>query len=149
MAQNRAQLLPSYIARNPPPDSHQHSLGITLAIAIPQRQDIPYYHVIDEADYRAFTWIRDNIGDDYEKAILDPWKATAFTAITGKKVNARIQAVWEPSDTEVYQFLQSGSANTTYLMENGVSIVYTQLAVDNPDLVEVEMNVYIFTNQED
>jgi hypothetical protein len=124
-------------------------IGITLAVAIPQRLNLLYYHMIDAEDYRAFTWIRDNLGDNYEIAILDPWKATAFTAITGKKVITRVHAVWRTSDEEAYRFLQSGSTNTTYLMANGVSVVYTRWPVDNPDLVEVETNIYVFTNRED
>ena len=57
---------------------------ITLVICIPARQHIPYYHMIDSYDYEAFTWIGENVSDDYGKAVLDPWKATAFAAITEK-----------------------------------------------------------------
>ena len=118
-------------------------IGATLAIGIPDRQAMPYYHMIDSADYEAFTWIRDNIGEDYEKAILDPWKATAFTAITGKYVHTKIHASLTRKSREVYAYLDSGCIDTTFLRENGISIIYYQKSCLNPDLVEVRDNIYL------
>lgn len=118
-------------------------VGLTLAIAIPNRQNIPYYHMIDEEDYQAFVWIKENVNDGYEKAILDPWKGTAFTAITRKNVYTWIGAYPTATDKEAYNFLLGGSSNTSFLKENGVSIVYTQQEVHNPDLVEVRKNIYL------
>jgi len=118
-------------------------IGVTLAVCIPDRQGTPYYHMIDEEDYQAFVFIRDNVNDNYEKAILDPWKATAFTAITQKTIYTRIHAYPMPSDIEAYEFLRDGSTDTTFLRENGISIVYSQWSCDNPDLVEVRKNVYL------
>ena len=118
-------------------------IGLTLAIGIPDRQDTPYYHMIDEEDYQAFVWIRDNISDDYEKTILDPWKATAFTAITGKDVYTRIHAFPKPSDEKASKFLEEGSSDTTFLRENGISIIYTRGEVHNPDLIEARENIYL------
>ena len=102
-------------------------IGITLAISIPEHQDTPYYHMIDKEDYQAFVWIKDNINEDYEKAILDPWKATAFTAITGKNVYTRIHAYPKSQDEEAYAFIRGGSSDTTFLREKGVSIIYTRV----------------------
>lgn len=102
-------------------------IGVILAIAIPVRQDTPYYHMIDQEDYEAFVWIKDNVNESYEKAILDPWKATAFAAITGKYVYTFIGEYPKPSDTEAYDFLRSGSSDTNFLRKNGISLVYTQL----------------------
>ncbi len=116
---------------------------LTLVIAIPARQSTYYYHMIDERDYEAFVWMKDNISDDYEKAILDPWKATAFVAVTGKTVLTRIHAVDKPSDEEAYEFLRGGSVDTIFLRENGISIVYTGTPPQNPDLVEVRKNIYL------
>jgi len=128
-------------------------IGITLAITIPDRLDSPYYYMIDEEDYQAFVWIKDNINEDYEKAILDPWKATAFTAITDKNIYTRIHAYPMDIDNEAYAFLRSGSADTTFLRKNGLSVIYTRVyegpqrgnieySSDNPDLVEVAKNIY-------
>ncbi|MFQ6122503.1 MAG: hypothetical protein ACE5LA_05525 [Dehalococcoidales bacterium] len=118
-------------------------IGVTLAIGIPDRQDTPYYHMIDEEDYQAFVWIKENVDKDYEKAILDPWKATAFTAITGRNIYTRIHAFPEPSDEEAREFLQRGCSDTTFLREKGISIIYTRGECRNPDLIEVRENVYL------
>lgn len=118
-------------------------IGLTLAMCIPDRQDTPYYHMIDRQDYEAFVWIKDNVNGGYEKAILDPWKATAFTAITGKKVYTRIHAYPKPSDMEAYAFLRGGCTDTAFLREDGISVVYTRGSCRNPNLVEVRENVYV------
>jgi len=130
-------------------------IGVILAVTIPERLDTPYYHMIDEEDYQAFVWIQDNIDEDYDKAILDPWKATAFTAITNKNIYTKIHAYAMDKDNEAYAFLRNGSTNTTFLRENGISIIYTRIyegpqksntnySSDNPDLVEVTKNIYLF-----
>ena len=118
-------------------------VGFTLAIALPARQDTPYYHMIDEADYEAFVWIRDNVGEDYSKAILDPWKATAFTAITGKHVYTRIHFSPQVRDEEAYTFLRNGCVDTGFLNGNDISIVYTREPCSNPNLVQVRENIYL------
>ncbi len=118
-------------------------VGLTLAIAIPARQSIPYYNMIDKQDYEAFVWIRENVSRDYEKAILDPWKATAFTAITGKMVYTRIHAYPKPSDNEAYAFLKDGCTDTDFLRANGISIVYTRSPCRNPDLTEIREGIYL------
>lgn len=116
---------------------------LTLVIAIPARQSTYYYHMIDEQDYEAFVWIKDNISDDYEKAILDPWKATAFTAITQKMVFTRIHSYPTAESREANAFLNGGSSDTTFLRENGISIIYSRSPASNPDLVEVRKSIYI------
>ena len=118
-------------------------IGFTLAQAIPYHQQIPYYHMINEQDYEAFIWIRDNVEENYGKAILDPWKATAFVAITGKHIYTRIHAYPKPSDEEAYEFLRGGCTDTAFLREKGISIVYTRQECNNPGLVEVRENVYL------
>ena len=129
-------------------------IGIILAISIPDRLDTPYYHMIDSEDYQAFTWIQNNIDDDYKKAIVDPWKATAFTAITSKTIYTRIHAYPMDKDEEAYAFLRSGSSDTAFLRGNGISIIYTRVyegpqnmnieySSANPNLVEVAKNIYL------
>jgi len=132
-------------------------IGVTLAIAIPDRQAIPYYHMIDKADYEAFVWIRDNVDASHQKAVLDPWKATAFTAITEKYVLTRIHMSPRTKDRKAYAFIRSGSDDTDFLKQNGVSIIYTRVydgrgnveySPDNPDLVEVAKNIYLLKEAE-
>lgn len=118
-------------------------IGLTLAMAIPAHQNTTYYHMIDKRDYEAFVWIRDNASKGYSKAILDPWKATAFTAITGKNVYTRIHSYALPKDDEAYAFLRGGCRDTAFLRKNGISIVYNLSECRNPDLVKVEENIYL------
>ncbi len=116
---------------------------VTLVISIPAHQDTPYYHMIDSDDYEAFLWIKDNVNEGYEKAILDPWKATAFVAITEKSVYSRVHLYPEDKDREADAFLRGGCTDTDFLRENEISIVYTRESSKNPDLVEVRKNVYL------
>ena len=116
---------------------------VILVVTIPQHQDIPYYHMIDREDYESFVWIRDNLSTDYDKAVLDPWKATAFSAITQKAAYTRIHEYPKPSDTYVYNFLEGGCNNTNFLRENGITLIYARKPVTNPDLTEVRKFVYV------
>jgi hypothetical protein len=129
-------------------------IGLTLATTIPDRLDTPYYHMIDREDYQAFVWIKENVGDDYEKAMVDPWKATAFSAITEKGTYTRIHAAPQDKDNEAYAFIKGGSLDTSFLRQNGISIIYTRVyefgqnrniefSSDNPDLVEIARNIYL------
>ena len=118
-------------------------IGLTLAIGIPDRQDTPYYLMIDDEDYQAFVWVRENVDEDYGTAVLDPWKATAFTAITGKNIYTRTHAFPKPIDEEAARFLDGGCTDTAFLRENDISIVYSQRGCQNPDLTEVRKNVYL------
>ena len=116
---------------------------LILVMAIPTRQNMPYYHMIDDYDYETFVWIRDNISDDYEKAILDPWKATAFTAITQKMVFTRLHSYATASTREAQDFLINGCSDTTFLRNNGISIIYSRSPCNNPDLTEMKENIYL------
>jgi hypothetical protein len=118
---------------------------VILFIAVPVRQSAPYYHVINEAEYEDFMWIRDNLGSEYEWAILDPWKATPFTAITGKKVYSRIHIMPYERDEQAYKFLADGCVDSDFIRENLISIVYTNQPCRNEELIEVRENVYLFT----
>ncbi len=118
-------------------------VSLVLIVGIPDRQDVDYYHMIDEADYQAFVWIKENVDKDYGKAILDPWKGTAFAAITGRNVQTRIHTFPKPSDEKASKFLGEGSSDTVFLRKNEISIIYTREKVSNPDLIEVRKNIYL------
>lgn len=103
--------------------------------------------MIETEDYEAFIWIRDNVDDRYQKAILDPWKGTPFTAITGKYVYTRIHMGPDDITREADDYLAGGCKDTDFLRKNGISIVYTQQECSNPDLVEVNKWVYLLKEQ--
>ena len=102
-----------------------------------------FYHMINEEDYAAFVWIEENISPDYQKAILDPWKATAFMALARREVYARIQHDPKEDDYQAIEFLNNRCNDTQFLEENDISIVYTTGEVDNSDLVQFGENIYI------
>lgn len=116
---------------------------VTLVIAIPARVNASFYHMIDEEDYRSFAWIKNNVGPDYSGALIDPWKATAFVALTGKKVASRIWVKQEPVDDVIYKFLANGCQDSTFLRDYRGSFVYNLTPCSNSDLVEVRNNIYI------
>ncbi|MHB8105389.1 MAG: hypothetical protein ACYDG5_07625, partial [Dehalococcoidales bacterium] len=116
---------------------------VMLYLAIPARQQTYYYHIIDNTDYSSFVWIRDNLGSEYKKAILDPWEGVPFTAITGKNVYAYIIGQPGQDDRTAYAFLSSGCKDTNFLKKNGISIIYTREVCNNPDLVKVADYIYL------
>lgn len=117
-----------------------------LASVVPLRGETEYYHVISDSEYNDFLWIKENVRGD--RAILNPWNAIAFTPVTGKEVYSKIpQAVDEFSYQRVqrtYAFLSNGCADTDFLKQNNISIVYGQCS--NPDLQNVRPNIYIVKN---
>jgi hypothetical protein len=121
----------------------------TLFFSLRTHLDTLYYHTIQEHDYEAFVWIEENIGDEYDKAIVDPWKATAFTAITGKKVYSRIVSEISEADLRAYKFFEESCSDTAFLKEHGISIVYTRLTCDNPNLVKVREDIYLLPKETD
>lgn len=117
-------------------------LAVTPALA--QHQDEPYYHVIEPADYDAFMWIDRNLDDRYDKALMLPWHALAFSAATGRE-SATVQF---PGDTVsrndlAFQFFRTGGQDTQLLRRNQIGVVYSPFELDNPELREVRDGVYI------
>ena len=85
--------------------------------------------MIDDEDYESFIWISEHIDDSYDKAILDPWKATAFTAITGKKVFTRIHAFPTDRDNEADKFLENNCRDSNFLKENDILFIVSSHVV--------------------
>jgi hypothetical protein len=122
---------------------------LTLTMCIPARQSIPYYHMIDKEDYEAFVWIKENVTDNYTKAVLDPWKATAFACIAEKYIYHSIGVYPTVEDLRAYHFLRDGCKDTAFMEKHGISIVYTQQECHNLELVEVRENVYLLKQDQE
>jgi hypothetical protein len=116
---------------------------LVVITVVPQRQSTPYYKMIDNSDYQAFCRIRKHYGDRNIKALVDPWKGTAFTAVTGLRVTSRIIMAPTETDYGIYEFLDNECQNTGFLVDNDVSLIYTRQSCSNPDLLEVHDHVYI------
>ncbi|MFC1947585.1 hypothetical protein ACFLXY_06680 [Chloroflexota bacterium] len=116
---------------------------LVVITVVPQRQSTQYYKMIDESDYQAFCWIRDNYGGQRIEVIVDPWKGTAFSAVTAMRVTSRIIMAPTEIDYEIYEFLANECQNTKFLVDNDISLVYTRQSCSNPNLVKVHDNVYV------
>jgi len=113
-----------------------------LATAVPARLAIPYYHMIDDDDYRAFVWIGANSAVDEGPIMLDPWRASAFTALTGMKVYRQITSGPGTADNMIQRYLNSGCPDIGFLRDNRVTLVYNRLPCNNSSLLKVRDNVY-------
>lgn len=121
-------------------------LIIFLALfSIRSHLDTPYYRIIGEQEYSDFVWIRENT--EQTKAVLDPWKAIAFVPVAEKNVYSTISlGPYEPAvarNREIIAFLRDDCSNTSFLIENNISIVYFPTGCSNIDLVEVRKGVYL------
>jgi len=122
---------------------------VVLVLGIPSRLQTYHHQFINEEDYQAFVWIRDNLNEQYQKALLDPWKATAFTAITQKNIFTRIHDSVKDSDEKAYEILEDGCIDISFLRENAISIIYGQCDSDNPELIEIRNNIYVLREVDD
>ncbi|MDI6917069.1 MAG: hypothetical protein QMC80_04660 [Thermoplasmatales archaeon] len=120
---------------------------LLLAVNIQVTTAANYYHMIDEQEYEDFMWIKENLNETYDKAILDTWKAVPFVAITDKKAYLLLSEGASEAFTEknrkTVEFFQDNCKNTSFLTENRISIVYTTGRCDNPDLIQVRERIYI------
>ena len=142
-----AYLKPPLIARNTGAVLCSAIVIAIFTLAIPNRLDEQYYYIIDDTDFITFVWIEENLGADHHKAILDPHQAVPFTAITGIKAHSYMGSRYDPRSEKTQQFLNSGCTDNSFIEKNGITIVYTPKACDNPRFTEVKRNVYVLEKQ--
>ncbi|MFC1935109.1 hypothetical protein ACFLXZ_02205 [Chloroflexota bacterium] len=110
----------------------------------------PYYHITNDKQYNDAVWIRQNLDYTYAKVITDPMSTIAFSVLSGKYIYAS-NDVWLYSGEEIleeaYNFLDGKAADTTWMIDNSISIVYTKKTVANHDLVKVAERTYILPHQ--
>ena len=121
-------------------------LIITTYIAIDRDIHENYYHLIDDQDYKSFLWIKENTSQD-AVILLDPWKARALPTIAERRVYAVMP--FGPNEEQLRlvekanKFFADNCSNTTFLLENNITVVYTKNKCQNPNLVEIKENIYI------
>ena len=124
-----------------------------MILAVPIHSNIPYYHMIDENDYDTFYWIEQNIekfrnnSNQYERAAVDPFKASPFSAITRLYI---VSSTMHPIHgynyhNEISDFLSGGCEDTAVLDDFDISIIYASYC-SNDDLVCINDNVYLYKN---
>jgi hypothetical protein len=118
-------------------------VAATLGTVLPLRLNTEYYHMIDNADYRTFLWVRDNLDPAYRRAVLDPWQGVPFAALSGRFAYTYIGEFAQRVHEQVNKFLADGCRDTAFLTKNNITLVYSRSTVDNPALVEVMPNLYV------
>ncbi|RLC60114.1 MAG: hypothetical protein DRI01_10580, partial [Chloroflexi bacterium] len=109
----------------------------------------PFYHLITESQYSDCLWIRENLDGSCQKVLVDPRMAIAFSSLCGKPTYVSDATIifWHPERLEeVDEFLRSNASDTSWLMERNIDTVYTELAINNPDLEKVRERLYIIRN---
>lgn len=102
---------------------------LIIAIVIPAFQrnlDMPYYNVIDEHEYTTFLSLK----EQYTGGVvaIDPWKALAFTPLTGLPVYSRIgdgpNEFLAERNQELNWFFEENCENTTFIENNNIGLFY-------------------------
>ena len=104
----------------------------------------------EEKDYETFIWIRDNIDGyrdeyhTYDRAAVDPFKASPFSAITRLYIATSSMHPMISYDlyTKMEQFLNKNCTNISFLEQNQLSIIYGPC--NNTNLMEIYENVYLY-----
>lgn len=130
---------------------------IILFVSYQHHASAKYYRIIDEREFNDYLWIKDNLTEE-GKALIDPWKAVAFTPIAERKVYSRIvgpagfkgikthyedNAIYEERNKKIHEFFKNNCNETEFLLANNISIVYAPMGCDNPDMREVKKGIYV------
>ena len=125
-------------------------MTLSLFFSIRNHATEYYYHVIDDEMYQEFLWIREYIPSQYQIGISDTHEAWPFATITGKYAyTAEVAPRFHPKGRAVMEFLETGSKDTSWLFEEGITILYTSEAVENNDLIKVNNRTYLLVDQGD
>jgi hypothetical protein len=104
----------------------------------------PYYHVIDEAKYQDYLWVREHVAPDRDVGVLNTSEAWAFASVSGKfAYTSEISPNFHAKGRSAMEFLRGGANDVLWLKERGIDIVYASRANDSDELVKVHNNVYL------
>ncbi len=123
---------------------------VVLAFALSLRSHFtePYYHVIDDATYQDFLWVREYVPQQYQIGVLNTGVAWAFASVTGKfAYTAEVAPNFHAKGRSAMEFLHNGASDTTWLQEREIGIVYTPGVVANNQLIKVNNNVYLLVEE--
>jgi len=115
-----------------------------LTVSVRSHLSEPYYHVIDDATYQDFLWVKEYVPAQYSIGVLDTGVAWSFASVSGKfAYTAEVAPNFHDEGRSAMKFLQDGASDTSWLKENGITIVYTPWAIENSELMKVHNNVYL------
>lgn len=121
-------------------------IAVILALSVRSHLAEPYYHVVDDATYEDFLWIKERVPSEYDVALLDTGVAWVFGAVTDRYAYAaEVAPNYHPRGRSAMEFLRDGAPDTSWLEERGITIVYSPGPIKNEELVEVRDNVYLLT----
>ena len=120
-------------------------LAITVIFSVQQHLGTRYYHLINNEDYNNFLWIKENTPED-AIVLLEPWKARAFAPIAERRVYT-VRPFGPDPEIEAKNelaclFFVENCSNTSFLIENNISVVYSPVECQNKILVKVWNNTY-------
>lgn len=120
-------------------------LVLSGVVAVQQRTNEPYYHLVTKGSYEDMVWIKQNVSSDYRRAVVDTPLGLAFPPVAGRPVYAgeSVQVYIPSRIREVNAFLSAGASNTTWMKARGIDMVYTRRTVNNPDLKKVREWIYL------
>jgi len=120
-------------------------MAASAFIGVKNRLEEPYYHIVSDSVYSDLVWIRENLDDSYQRAVVDPAIAIAFAPLSGKFIYASSTAtqIILGKVLEVEEFFSEGGIDTEWLREKQIDIIYSQKLIENPDLEEVAEHIYI------
>jgi asparagine N-glycosylation enzyme membrane subunit Stt3 len=125
-------------------------LAATLYFSVEADISTPYYHIISSAQYQDFVWIKDNLPGN-STVILDPWLAKAFGPITMMKVYSVMpfgpNAIYNTLMSNTYTFFNGNCTDTHFLLQNNISVVYTDSPCYNANLTLVHNSTYVLDDK--
>lgn len=84
----------------------------------------PYYHVLDDRDWNAFTWAAANVNGTYEVFLTHPWKAPVLSALTGQEPYAFLSPGYPPIRGDEYErYVREAWREPLWLVERDISHV--------------------------
>ncbi len=117
----------------------------TTGIAIDRNIDTSYYHLIDNKDYESFLWIKEN-SPTSATILSDPWKARALAPVAERRIYAVMP--FGPVEEQMKlvnnanNFFAENCTNTTFLIENNITVVYGRGNCQIQGLIQVKENIY-------
>lgn len=93
----------------------------------------PYYHVLSDSDWAAYTWDAANIRSPYDVFLTHPWKAPILAAMTGKTPYAYLAPGTPPLHGQEYaEYVAGQHPDAAWLVERDVSFVVDPVAPASP-----------------